>query len=155
MSWTIIIIFLLAGVLLMLLEVLVVPGATIFGVLGFLLIGVSIWQAYAAHGTPEGHYFLAGTFVLTIVFLSFALKSKTWRRAMLDTDVRSKVNVIEESQVKAGDEGKTISRLAPAGKALLNGEYYEVHSLGEYVDPQTPIVVIRVEFNRIIVKPKN
>jgi hypothetical protein len=70
MSWTIIIIFLLAGVLLMLLEVLVVPGATIFGVLGFLLIGVSIWQAYAAHGTPEGHYFLAGTFVLTIV-LSF------------------------------------------------------------------------------------
>lgn len=155
MSWTIIIIFLLAGVLLMLLEVLVVPGATIFGVLGFLLIGVSIWQAYAAHGTPEGHYFLAGTFVLTIVFLSFALKSKTWRRAMLDTNVRSKVNVIEESQVKAGDEGKTISRLAPAGKALLNGEYYEVHSLGEYVDPQTPIVVIRVEFNRIIVKPKN
>jgi membrane-bound ClpP family serine protease len=155
MSWTIIIIFLLAGVLLMLLEVLVVPGATIFGVLGFLLIGVSIWQAYAAHGTPEGHYFLAGTFVLTILFLSFALKSKTWRRAMLDTDVRSKVNVIEESQVKAGDEGKTISRLAPAGKALLNGEYYEVHSLGEYVDPQTPIVVISVEFNRIIVKPKN
>jgi membrane-bound ClpP family serine protease len=41
------------------------------------------------------------------------------------------------------------------GKALINNEYYEVHSLGEYVDPQTPIVVIRVEFNRIIVKPKN
>jgi membrane-bound ClpP family serine protease len=154
MSWTLIIIFLIAGLLLMLLEILVVPGATVVGILGFIAIGISVWQAYAAHGTPEGHYFLLGAILLTILLLYFALKSNTWRKAMLGSEVKSKVNVIEAGMVKPGDEGKTISRLAPIGKALINNEYYEVHSLGEYVDPQTPIVVIRVEFSKIIVKPK-
>lgn len=154
MSWTLIIIFLIAGLLLMLLEILVVPGATVVGILGFIAIGISVWQAYAAHGTPEGHYFLLGAILFTILLLYFALKSNTWRKAMLGSEVKSKVNVIEAGMVKPGDEGKTISRLAPIGKALINNEYYEVHSLGEYVDPQTPIVVIRVEFSKIIVKPK-
>ena len=74
---------------------------------------------------------------------------------MLSSEVSSRVNVIEEGKVKPGDEGKTISRLAPVGKAIINGDYYEVHSLGEYIEPQTTIVVIRVEFSKIIVKPKN
>jgi membrane-bound ClpP family serine protease len=154
MTWTLIIIFLLAGLLLMLMEILVLPGATIFGVLGFILMGVSIWQAYAAHGTPEGHYFLLAAIFLTIAVLSFALKSRTWRRAMLGSEVKSKVNVIDEEKVKPGDEGITVSRLATGGKALINGDYYEVHSLGEYIEPQTPVVVIRIEFSKIIVKPK-
>ena len=154
MSWTLIIILLLAGLMLLLLEVLVVPGATVFGLLGFALLGVSIWQAYAAHGTPEGHYFLLGAILFTILLLVFALKSRTWRKAMLGSEVDSKVNIVDQEKVKPGDDGKTISRLAPAGKAIINGEYYEVHSLGEYIEPQTPVVVIRVEFSKIIVKPK-
>lgn len=154
MTWTLIIVFLLAGLLLMLLEILVVPGATVFGVLGFVLMGVSIWQAYAAHGTPEGHYFLFGAILFTILLLYFSLKSKTWRKAMLGSEVKSKVNVIDVDKVKPGDEGKTISRLVPAGKAIINEDYYEVHSLGEFIEPEVPIEVIRVEFSRIIVKPK-
>jgi len=155
MTWTLIIVLLVAGLLLLLIEMLIVPGATIFGILGFLLLGTSIWQAYASYGTPEGHYFLVASIFLTVLLLSFALKSKTWKKAMLDAEVKSKVNVIEEGKVKPGDEGQTISRLAPVGKAVINDEYYEVHSLGEYIEPQTPIVVIRVEFSKIIVKPKN
>jgi len=155
MSWSIIVIFLLAGIVLMLVEILVAPGVTVFGIAGLLLMGVSIWQAYSTYGTPEGHYFLAGTILFSILVLSFTIKSKTWRKAMLSSEVSSKVNVIEAEKVKPGDEGKTISRLAPGGKAIINGDYFEVHSLGEYVEPQTPIVVIRVEFNKIIVKPKN
>lgn len=155
MSWTLIVIFLLAGLLLLLLEVLVIPGATIFGIAGFILLAVSVWQAYAAHGTPEGHYFLFGSIVFTIALLYFALKSRTWRKAMLGSEVNSRVNVIEEDKVKPGDEGRTISRLAPGGKAIINGDYYEVHSLGGYIEPQTPVVVIRVDFSKIIVKPKN
>lgn len=155
MSWTIIIILLLAGLVLLLLEMLVIPGVTIFGIIGFGLMAVSVWQAYAAHGTPEGHFFLLGALLFTILFLYFALKSKTWKRAMLSTEVNSKVNVIEENKVKAGDEGKTVSRLAPAGKAIINGEYYEVHSPGEYIEPDSIIEVIKVEFNKIIVKSKS
>lgn len=154
MSWTLIIIFLLAGLLFMLLEILVVPGFTVFGVIGFVAIAVSVWQAYASHGTPEGHYFLLGAILFTILILVLALKSKTWNKVMLGTEVNSRVNVIELDKVRAGDEGTTVSRLAPVGKAIINGEFYEVDSQGEYIEPQTKIVVISVDFNKIIVKPK-
>ncbi|MBE0661997.1 MAG: NfeD family protein [Bacteroidales bacterium] len=154
MSWTLIIIFLLAGLLFMLLEILVVPGVTVFGILGFVAIGVSVWQAYASHGTPEGHYFLLGAILFTILLLVLALKSKTWNKVMLSTEVNSRVNTIELDKVMAGDEGTTVSRLAPVGKAIINGEFYEVDSLGEYIEPQTKIVVISVDHSKIIVKPK-
>ncbi|MGB4205929.1 MAG: NfeD family protein [Bacteroidales bacterium] len=155
MSWTLIILLFLIGLVLLLIEMLIIPGATVFGLLGFGALAASIWQAYASHGTPEGHYFLIGAIIFTVVLLAFALKSKTWKKAMLDSEVKSKVNVVEPEKVKPGDEGKTISRLAPAGKAYINGEYYEVHSLGEYIEPQSDIVVVQVEFSKIIVKLKN
>lgn len=154
MSWTLIIIFLLAGLLFMLLEILVVPGFTVFGIIGFVTIAVSVWQAYASHGTPEGHYFLLGAILFTILILMLALKSKTWNKVMLGSEVNSRVNVIELDKVRAGDEGTTVSRLAPVGKAIINGEFYEVDSQGEYIEPQTKIVVISVDFSKIIVKPK-
>jgi membrane-bound ClpP family serine protease len=65
------------------------------------------------------------------------------------------VNVIKENAVRAGDSGKTVSRLAPAGKAMINGEYYEVHTIGEFIDPGSEIVVTKVEFNKITVKLKD
>jgi membrane-bound ClpP family serine protease len=154
MSWTIIIVFLLAGLILLLLEILVLPGATVFGIMGFLLLGFSVWQAYAAHGTPEGHFFLLGAILLTVLLLAVALKSRTWNRAMLSTAIDSKVDQNESLKVKVGDEGTTVSRLAPSGKAIIGNEFYEVQSSGEYVDPQTPVIVTKIDFNKIIVKPK-
>ena len=60
----------------------------------------------------------------------------------------------DENQVKPGDEGMTISRLTPMGKARFNDRIYEVKSTGEYVDQKTEIVAIRMEGSKIIVKPK-
>ncbi len=154
MTWTIILILVIVGILLLLTEVLVVPGTTFVGITGFVLLVIGIWQAYAVYGTPEGHYMLLGVLVLTGLVLYFALKSKTWKRMMLDTQVDSKMNVVDAEKVKVGDTGKTISRLAPAGKAFINGDYYEVHTLGEFIDPQTEIEVIKIEYSKIMVKPK-
>lgn len=155
MTWTVILLLILVGLLLLLLEVLVVPGTTFVGITGFVLLVVSIWQAYAIYGTPAGHYALLGTLVLTFLVLYFSLKSKTWRLMMLNTQIDSKMNEVDPAKVKPGDEGKTISRLAPSGKAFINGEYYEVQTLGEFIDPQTEIIVIKVEYSKILVKPKN
>jgi membrane-bound ClpP family serine protease len=51
-----------------------------------------------------------------------------------------------------GDRGKSISRLAPMGKALINNEYYEVSTNGEFVDENQPIEVIKIEGSRVLVK---
>lgn len=155
MSWLVIAMLIIVGLLFLVLEILVIPGTAVVGIFGFGIMGVGIWQAYATYGTIAGHYTLGGTLLFTILSLYFSLKSKTWKKITLNDSVSSKVNVIEEDKVKPGDSGKTVSRLTPTGKAVINGDYYEVRSMGEFIDPGTKIEVIKVNFNKIDVKPKN
>ena len=54
-----------------------------------------------------------------------------------------------------GDEGLTLSRLAPIGKARINGITVEAKSMDELIDENTPVEVIRVDGYNVIVKIKN
>lgn len=155
MSWTIILVLILVGLIFLLLEMLVIPGTTVVGAIGFILIAIGIWQGYASHGTPEGHYLLAGTVFFTVLLIAMSLRSKTWNRVMLHTEVDGKANLIDKNVLKPGDVGKTVSRLIPMGKALINNEYFEVSTSGEVIDPGTEIVVLSIEKNKIFVKSTN
>jgi len=152
MSWTIILVLIIVGLLFLVLEVLVIPGTTVVGVVGFILIAVGIWQSYAVHGSPAGHLVLASTILLTVGTLYLSLRSKTWNKVMLHTSIDSRANVVEEGSVNVGDTGKTISRLAPMGKALINDKYFEVTSTGELIDQGTEVTVVKIDGTKILVK---
>lgn len=152
MSLTLIIILIIAGLLFLLLEVLVIPGTTVVGIAGLGLIAFSVWESYHTLGSTMGHFILTGTIILTILTIYLSLKSKTWNRLMLKTDVSGRVNEIDGSLVKAGDTGKSISRLSPSGKALINDEYFEVHTNGQFIDQETEIIVTHMQDNKIFVK---
>jgi membrane-bound ClpP family serine protease len=154
MHWILILTLILIGLIFLALEILVIPGVGIAGIIGFILIAVGVWQTYAGHGMLAGHLVLAGTFALTVITLVLSLRGKTWRRLALSTSIDSKVNLIDEENVKPGDGGKTVSRLAPMGKALINGEFYEVSTNGDFIDQQTEIVVLKIDHSKIIVKRK-
>jgi len=154
MTWSIIITLIAAGLVFLILEILVIPGTTVIGVVGFILLIISIWGAYTYQGTTYGHYTLAATFVFTFVALYFSLRSKTWKKLSLNNEIDGKVNVIDQNAVTQGDTGITVSRLAPMGNALINGEIYEVATHGDFIDQEKEILVIKVEKNKIIVKLK-
>lgn len=154
MSWSIIAILIILGLLFLVIEILVLPGATVGGIIGFILLGVAIWQTYATHGSAAGHIIVAATFVLTVLTLYLSLKSRTWNRAMLHDSIAGRVNLIDEKKIKVGDTGKSVSRINPSGKAIVNGEYYEVRSLGEYIDQNQVVEVVKININQIIVKLK-
>ncbi|HPF63899.1 MAG: NfeD family protein [Lentimicrobium sp.] len=154
MSLTLIIILIIAGLLFLLLEVLVIPGTTVVGIAGFALIVFSVWESYHVFGSPTGHFVLIGTIFFTILTIYLALKSKTWNKIMLKTEISGKVNEIDSTKVQAGDPGVTVSRLTPGGKALINNEYYEVHTNGEFIDQESEIIVTHLADNKIFVKRK-
>ena len=154
MSLTLIIILIIAGLLFLLLEVLVIPGTTVVGIAGFALIIFSVWESYNVFGSPTGHFVLLGTIFFTILTIYLALKSKTWNRIMLKTEISGKVNEIDSTKVQAGDSGISVSRLTPGGKALIKDEYYEVHTNGEFIDQEYEIVVTHLADNKIFVKRK-
>jgi membrane-bound ClpP family serine protease len=152
MTWTIIAVLIAVGFLFLLLEILVLPGTNIAGVVGFVLLAIGIWQAYAVYGGMAGTITLLGTLFLSALTLYYALKSKTWSKAALKKNIDSKVNLVDAEKIKSGDRGKTVSRLAPMGKAEFGGEYYEVNALGQFIDPGTDIEVVKIENNKITVK---
>ena len=155
MSWTLIIILILIGLFLLLLEILAIPGTTVVGVMGFLIIVFAIWESFNVYGNKAGYITLSSTIFVSIIALYYSFRSKTWRKLMLNSNIEGKVNVIEEGKLQAGDEGITISRLAPAGKALIKGEFYEVHTNSDFIDQNKEIVIIKIDHNKIIVKQKS
>jgi len=61
---------------------------------------------------------------------------------------------VNTCKVEVGQTGMTSSRLAPMGKALINNQYYEVHSTGAFIDQNEEIIVVKVEGLSIFVKLK-
>jgi len=72
---------------------------------------------------------------------------------MLEAEIDSKVNVPDQN-IAVGMEGKTISRLAPGGKAIFGKSTEEVFSQQEFIDENKQIVISKIEGNKIIVKLK-
>jgi membrane-bound ClpP family serine protease len=148
----VVIALLLLGVLLLLLEILFVPGTTIVGVGGIVLLAIGIYLAYDYLGAAAGHISLASCLVAVILSLVVLLKGQTWKKMALEAHVQGKSVEEIEKLVSVGDEGKTVSRLNPSGKALFGDIIIEVDAAGEYVDAESKIVVTKVEQNKIRVK---
>jgi membrane-bound ClpP family serine protease len=155
MTWTIIAVLIIVGFVFLLLEILVLPGTNVAGIIGFVLLVVGVWQAYATFGGKAGTITLIATVIVSAILLYYSLQARTWRRVSLKSEISSKVNVVDNKKVKPGDTGKTISRLAPMGKAYVNGVYVEVSSDGEFIDQNTEIEIIKIDHNKIVVKPLN
>ncbi len=154
MTWTVIAVLILIGLIFIVLEILVIPGVAVFGILGFIIILIGVWQSYVTYGTTAGHIVLGSSLLLSILALVFSLRSKTWKKMMLNSKIDGKTNIIDENKLKVGDTGKTTSRLSPAGKAFINGDFYEVHTQSEFIVPGTEIIITKIVFNKIYVKQK-
>jgi membrane-bound ClpP family serine protease len=88
--------------------------------------------------------FLAVTIIVGIL---------VWKKFSLNTVIDSKVNVVENC-LNIGDEGVTISRLAPSGKARFENGDFEVHSANDFISENQKVIVIKIEGYKIIVKLK-
>jgi len=150
MSWSIIIPIIIFGLLFVMLEIFVLPGF-ISGIIGGLLVVFGVYQSFLVYGATAGFITLLATIFLFIIAMVMFFKSGTWKKVALSDSIDSKVNTISD-ELKPGDKGTSISRLAPMGKAFINNEYFEVTTNGEFVDENQTIIVIKIEGNRIYVK---
>lgn len=149
----VIIVFLMAvAILLVLLEIFLLPGITLAGIGGFLFAAGGLIFAYSL-GQTIGHITLFLSLLIFAVAFLWFLRSKSFSRVALNTDVDSKLTSSRDLGIVPGDEGITVSRLAPIGKAVIRGITVEAKSEDELVDEDTPVVVVRVDSYNIIVRP--
>ncbi len=155
MDILIIVILILLGVILLVVEFMLVPGLTVAGIGSLVSFGFSIFYAFKHFSPLVGIIVLLIVLVCIPILLYYFFKGSAMKPMMLESEINSKVQLFDDLDLKKGDQGESIGRLAPSGKVKINGKIYEARTLGLFVDPHTPIEIIKTEGNIAIVKPIN
>ncbi len=152
-EWLTIALLILVGIVLIVVEIIFVPGTTVVGIMGFAMGGYGIYLGYDYFGSTTGHIVLVSGVVLgfTAIFLSF--KSGAWRQFANKAAITSKVNEGLLTSLHVGDEGQTVSSLKPIGKAVFQEKVYEVRSMGNFITENQPIKIIKIDQHKIFVEP--
>lgn len=153
MTALIIVFLIVLGIVLLLLEILVLPGITLAAVLGIFLISGGVYLSYDHYGATIGHVTLLGSIILGISSVVIVLRSKTWSRIKLNAKIDSKVEKLDDASVCVGDIGVSVSRLAPMGKIKINKINVEAKSTGMYIDEKSKVEVVGIVDKVVIVKP--
>lgn len=155
MSLLAILLLIVLGLVLLLIEFAVIPGVTIAGIGGFLLLGGAVYIAFAQYGTLTGFITLAGVLIAAPILIYYLFQSRTGKKMILEKNINGKVETEVSAEIAVGDSGKAIGRLAPMGKVKVNGQVVEARSTGAFIDQNTAIKVLKIESNKIIVEPLN
>ena len=149
-----IITLILVGIVLMIAEILLVPGIGVAGILGLLSMGGSCWYAFYEFGNLTGGIVTGVTAVVLVAFAVVVLRAKTWKRMTLNTTIESKVNQLTV-ELSVSDKGRTVTRLAPMGSARFGDEIVEVKALEGMIDPNMDVEICMIEDGKIYVVPSD
>jgi membrane-bound ClpP family serine protease len=149
-----IITLILVGIVLMIAEILLIPGVGVAGILGLLSMGGSCWYAFYEYGNLTGGIVAGVTAVVLVVFAVVVLRAKTWKRMTLNTTIESKVNQLTV-ELSVSDKGRTITRLAPMGSVRFGDEIVEVKALEGMIDPNVEVEICMIEDGKIYVVPSD
>lgn len=144
----------LVAIVLVLAEIFLFPGITLAGVGGLLFAVGGLYFAYAS-SVVVGNITLGISLSLFVVIFLWMLRSRSFSRVALKTDVDSRLTSSLELGLKPGDKGITVSRLAPMGKIRVGNVVTEAKSRDGFVDEITPIVIVHIESDLILVATEN
>lgn len=152
-----VIILAIIGIAGILWELHVVPGHGAPGVLGGVMLLLSVLLAF---GTPMifvAMQTVASAIVLTVILFYVATRifpENAWIRKLTFAGAQG-ADYVTSSDFSSllGKSGVASTFLRPAGVALIDGQRADVLTQGEFIQEGTPVRVTRVEGSRIFVEP--
>jgi membrane-bound serine protease (ClpP class) len=180
-GWLEILLFIL-GVTCMICELFLVPGFGVFGISGIALVALSLVMASQDFIVPDSPQqwielrtnvvIVLGSvlgvlvlFVLQVLLLDTIPGLNRFRLAAPEGEPVAAVDSLEINRLvhsqdsamvvsQLGEVGVAESDLRPSGKVLIGQRLLDVVTEGDYVTAGTPIEIIKIEGNRIIVRRK-
>lgn len=161
-SWVEILMALL-GMLALAAEVFVLPGFGIAGIVGLGLFGAAVMLAMLGPSPTSGDITVAALALLSAAALTAALvyawvrrlpSNRRFHGLLLSQSMESAAGYV--SSVSRGElvgtVGTSLTALRPAGVADFGGERLDVISEGDFLPPGIPVVVVRSEGYRHVVR---
>ncbi len=158
------------GIVLLGFEIFVIPGFGIAGISGILLIAVSAVLAFQDFVIPDPSFpwqgellaknimHVIGAFFVAIVAALLVLRYVLPRLSMvtegpfLATTLKdSHADSVEAKGAKVGDRGTAMTFLRPSGKVKIKDAFFDVITEGEFIEKGTPVRILEIKGNRIIV----
>ena len=152
------------GLALLVLELFVIPGFGVAGVVGFVAVLAGLTLGLVGHGATARvvvgavgrvGFSLLVALAVGMVLLRYLPKFSLGRRLMLQTALTAQggyASAPESDSRWLGRVGRTRSLLRPAGIAEIDGARVDVVSEGELIEAGAAVVVSRVDGNRIVVR---
>ena len=137
------------GLILLLIELLFIPGTTIVGVLGFIVSAAGIAYAFLTYEYPTALWITAIAAVLNLVAVWYGFSSGVWNRFSLKSAMTGGAFDGRTEGLEIGMKGKALSDIKPFGKVLFGEQIYEVKSEKGFIDAGTEVEIIKIENNKI------
>ncbi|NCC10740.1 MAG: nodulation efficiency protein D (NfeD) [Bacteroidia bacterium] len=155
MDILIISVLIIAGVLLFLVELFVVPGISLAGISAGVCMIYANYYAFTHLGVTGLSITLVISALACIGSLVWFMRSKVLDKLALKKEIDSTIDNSASKTIKVGDKGICTTRLAQIGYAEIKGHVIEVKSAGEFIEEKSPIVVIRITDGIILVEKEN
>lgn len=143
---------LLIGLILLLAEVILIPGTTVVGIFGFLVSIAGIVYAFASYNQTTASWITAIAVALNFAAIVYGFKSGVWNKFSLKTTMPGGAFDGRTIGLVEGMVGKAVSDIKPVGKALFGEVIYEVKSEQGFIPVESPVKIIKIENNKILVK---
>lgn len=142
----------IAGLILFIIEVFLIPGISVAGIASACSLLYAIYYAFDSLGTQTGIITIGITIIGITGITIWFMKGKTVDKLALKQTLDYKPNPLKGVDIHVGDIGTTITRLTLIGNAEINGHILEVQSADGFIDEKTPIKVCRITPNTIYVQ---
>lgn len=149
---TLILILAALALVLAFVEIVIVPGFGLAGMGAILCALIDVVIIYSEHGLPWAVVAIVAALAVLGLMLWWVSRSRTMDKMALHTSIDSTNATPEQLSVRVGDVGTALTRLALVGNAEIGGKTVEVKSSGAFINPGTPIRVVRVNEANITVE---
>jgi len=143
---------LLIGLVLLLAEVIFIPGTTVVGVLGVLVSLVGVFYAFALYDRATAIWITSFAMVLNLIAIFYGFNSGVWNKFSLKSSIQGGIHDDRAKGLEEGMKGISVSDIKPFGKAQFGESIYEVKSEQGFISVSTEVSIIKIENNKILVK---
>lgn len=155
------------GLLLILLEVFVIPGFGLAGVLGLTALFVGLGASLVGDTAQWSDWISAAwqvaiALLIAIIFIALLMRwlprVRFARRLVLNEEMCAASGYASPPEAEhqlLGQSGVSVTPLHPAGLARLGTQRIDVVSEGAFIEAGEPITVVRVDSNRVVVRALN
>jgi membrane-bound serine protease (ClpP class) len=146
----------LVGLVLILIEVYMVPGFNVIGILGIVMIIVAVGYAFNESGWTGGFLALAGSAAAVGGVFWFLYSTGAWDRFVLTAELGGSASDDQEEREQRthylGRNGTALTPLRPSGVVEIDGTRLEVSTEGEFIAAGSEVRVVAMDRRRYFVR---